>query len=56
MVARFGEKVFYGTRVLVRAESQGFGGSLRREIGFREACVGGIKVTVSWRTHSEHAV
>ena len=38
-MGRVGEKMVFGTRVLVRAKSQRFGGSLWREDGFREPCV-----------------
>ena len=44
MVARFGAKLVFGSRVLMGAKSECFGGSLIREDGFRESCVGGIEV------------
>ena len=40
-VARFGEKAVFGRGVLVRAQSQYFGGSLWRESRFWESRAGG---------------
>ena len=47
-VARLFEKMVSGSRVLVGSKSGRFGGSLRREFGFRESAVGGRKVTAFW--------
>ena len=44
-MVRLFEKMVSGSRVLVGSKSGRFGGSLRREFGFRESAVGGRKVT-----------
>ena len=48
LVARLIEKMVSGSRVMVGSKSGRFGGSLRREFGFRESAVGGRKVTAFW--------
>ena len=48
MMARSGANIVFGSRVLMGEKSECFGGSLIREDGFRESCVGGIEVRALW--------
>ena len=48
MVAHFGAKLLFGSPVLMGETSECFGGSLIREGGFRESCVGRIEVRTLW--------
>ena len=43
-MARFGVKLVFGSRAFVGAKSQPLFGSLYRENGFRESCIGGSDV------------